>query len=96
MQLSIRYAKSAHVHVAYQVFGDGSRVADRGSENDIVVTRTIKDLVAGSGISFDDFGIHRLKGVPDPWQLYRVAHSSPSSDGNTLPEIARESRSKLS
>jgi class 3 adenylate cyclase len=51
-----------------------SRVADLGSTDDIVVSRTIRDLVAGSGISFDDFGTHTLKGVPDAWQLYRVAH----------------------
>jgi hypothetical protein len=39
-----------------------------------VVSRTIKDLVAGSGITFEDFGTHVLKGVPDTWQLYRVVH----------------------
>ena len=55
------------VHIA-------SRVASLGRANDIVVSRTIKDLVAGSGISFEDFGTHVLKGVPDAWQLYRVAH----------------------
>jgi pimeloyl-ACP methyl ester carboxylesterase len=57
-----------------------SRVADLGSENDIVVSRTIKDLVAGSGISFEDFGLHALRGVPHAWQLYRVAHSSAASE----------------
>ena len=51
-----------------------SRVASLGSANDIVVSRTIKDLVAGSGIAFEDFGTHVLKGVADAWQLYRVAH----------------------
>jgi class 3 adenylate cyclase len=55
------------VHIA-------SRVAGLGRADDIVVSRTIKDLVAGSGISFEDFGTHILKGVPDAWQLYRVAH----------------------
>src|ERR1700730_544952 len=51
-----------------------SRVASLGSADNIVVSRTIKDLVAGSGISFEDLGTHVLKGVPDAWQLYRVAH----------------------
>jgi hypothetical protein len=37
------------------------------------VSRTVKDLVAGSGISFTDRGEHQLKGVPDSWQLYQVA-----------------------
>ena len=50
-----------------------SRVASFGGTDDIVVSRTIKDIVAGSGITFEDFGIHVLKGVPDDWQLYRVA-----------------------
>jgi class 3 adenylate cyclase len=50
-----------------------SRVASLGGADDIVVSRTIKDLVAGSGITFEDFGTHVLKGVPDAWQLYRVA-----------------------
>jgi pimeloyl-ACP methyl ester carboxylesterase len=49
-----------------------SRVASLGGADDIVVSRTIKDLVAGSGITFQDFGTHVLKGVPDAWQLYRV------------------------
>jgi pimeloyl-ACP methyl ester carboxylesterase len=52
-----------------------SRVASLGKSDDIVVSRTIKDLVAGSGISFEDFGNHVLKGVPDAWRLYRVAGS---------------------
>jgi class 3 adenylate cyclase len=50
-----------------------SRVASLGGWDDIVVSRTIKDIVAGSGITFEDFGIHVLKGVPEDWQLYRVA-----------------------
>ena len=47
----------------------GDRIS---SYNEIVVTRTVQDLTAGSGISFGDLGEHALKGVPDPWQLYRV------------------------
>jgi class 3 adenylate cyclase len=50
-----------------------SRVASLGGTDDILVSRTIKDIVAGSGITFEDFGTHVLKGVPDDWQLYRVA-----------------------
>ncbi len=38
----------------------------------ILVTRTIVDLVAGSGIDFTDYGVHELKGVPDGWQLYQA------------------------
>jgi len=49
-----------------------SRVAGFGGAHDVLVSRTVKDLVAGSGISFEDFGTHTLKGIPDPWRLYRV------------------------
>jgi hypothetical protein len=36
------------------------------------MSRTVKDLVAGSGIRFADRGVHALKGVPDEWQVYAV------------------------
>ena len=39
---------------------------------EVLVSRTVKDLVAGSGIEFADRGLHTLKGVPDEWQLYAV------------------------
>jgi len=38
-----------------------------------IVSSTVRDLVAGSGIIFEDAGMHTLKGVPDDWHLYRVA-----------------------
>ena len=49
-----------------------SRVAGLGNADDVLVSRTVKDLVAGSGIAFEDFGTHTLKGIPDQWRLYRV------------------------
>jgi hypothetical protein len=39
----------------------------------VVVSRTVKDLVIGSGIAFEDRGEHELKGIEDRWQLLRVA-----------------------
>lgn len=50
-----------------------ARIADIAPAREIVVSRTVKDLVAGSGLAFEDFGVHALKGVPDDWQLYRVS-----------------------
>jgi len=50
----------------------GARVAAGADPGDVVVTRTVKDLVAGSRIRFSDLGNHSLKGVPDEWQLFRV------------------------
>jgi len=40
--------------------------------SEILVSSTVRDLVAGSGLSFEDAGEHELKGVPDRWRLYRV------------------------
>ena len=37
---------------------------------EVLVSRTIKDLVAGSGLRFEDRGVHTLRGVPDQWQLF--------------------------
>jgi class 3 adenylate cyclase len=48
----------------------GARVAAFADAGDVLVTRTVKDLVAGSGITFQDRGEHTLKGVPDRAQLY--------------------------
>jgi class 3 adenylate cyclase/pimeloyl-ACP methyl ester carboxylesterase len=51
----------------------GARVATRAGPSEVVVSQTVKDLVAGSGLDFEDVGEHELKGVPDRWRLYRVA-----------------------
>jgi class 3 adenylate cyclase len=50
----------------------GARVAARAAASEVLVSQTVKDLVAGSGLAFDDAGDHELKGVPDRWRLYRV------------------------
>jgi len=49
-----------------------ARVSAMASGGDILVSRTVKDLVAGSGIEFEDFGIHELKGIPDEHQIFKV------------------------
>ncbi len=50
----------------------GSRVAARAGPSEVLVSQTVRDLVAGSGLAFEDAGDHELKGVPDRWHLYRV------------------------
>jgi class 3 adenylate cyclase len=50
----------------------GSRVAALAGASEVLVSSTVKDLVTGSGLAFDDVGEHELKGVPDRWRLYRV------------------------
>jgi class 3 adenylate cyclase/pimeloyl-ACP methyl ester carboxylesterase len=51
----------------------GARVAARAKAGEVLVSSTVKDLVAGSGLSFQDRGTHELKGVPGDWHLYSVA-----------------------
>jgi class 3 adenylate cyclase len=50
----------------------GSRVASNGAPSEVLVSQTVKDLVAGSGLNFEDAGEHELKGIPDRWRLYQV------------------------
>jgi class 3 adenylate cyclase len=50
----------------------GARVASLAGAGEVLVSRTVTDLVAGSGIDFEDRGEHSLKGVPGEWQLYAV------------------------
>ncbi len=49
-----------------------ARVSAMAPGGDILVSRTVKDLVSGSGIEFEDFGTHSLKGIADEQQLFRV------------------------
>jgi class 3 adenylate cyclase len=49
-----------------------ARIASLASAQEILVSGTVKDLVAGSGISFADRGIHALKGINEPRQVYAV------------------------
>ena len=53
----------------------GARVSALAAAGEVLVSQTVKDLVAGSGITFDDRGLVELKGVPGEWRLYSVASS---------------------
>jgi class 3 adenylate cyclase/pimeloyl-ACP methyl ester carboxylesterase len=50
----------------------GSRVASNAGSSEVLVSQTVRDLVAGSGIRFLDRGTHELKGIPGSWQLFAV------------------------
>lgn len=54
----------------------GARVAAEAQADEVVVSSTVKDLVAGSGLTFADRGPVRLKGVPGEWHLYAVNPAS--------------------
>jgi class 3 adenylate cyclase len=56
----------------------GARIAALAGSSEVLVSRTVRDLVAGSGLAFEDAGAHELKGVPGRWEIYRA-----------LPELAR-------
>jgi class 3 adenylate cyclase len=56
----------------------GARVGAAAGPGEVLVSRTVTDLVAGSGISFDERGAHSLKGVPGRWELYAVAGTGTS------------------
>jgi class 3 adenylate cyclase len=53
----------------------GSRVAAIARPSEVLATQTVRDLTAGSGLTFEDAGEHELKGVPDRWRLYRVVRT---------------------
>ena len=48
----------------------GARIASLAAPGEVLVSSTVKDLVAGSGLRFEDRGEHRLKGIPEPWRLF--------------------------
>ena len=52
----------------------GARIGALASSSEVLASSTVKDLAAGSGLTFEDAGEHELKGVPDRWRLYRVAN----------------------
>ncbi len=72
----------AGVHTGEVRFADGdvhgigvhiaSRVAGVAAASEVIVSRTVKDLIAGSGISLEDLGLFTLKGIPDEWRLFRA------------------------
>jgi class 3 adenylate cyclase len=54
------------VHIA-------ARIGALAGPGDVLVSSTVKDLVAGSGIPFGDRGTHQLKGIPDEWRLFAAS-----------------------
>jgi len=54
----------------------GARVAAAATAGEVWVTRTVRDLVAGSGLQFDSRGTHTFNGISEPWELYAAHHGS--------------------
>jgi hypothetical protein len=66
---SVQGAVELPVTAAVQPMADDAALA---APSEVLVSRTVKELVAGSGLAFTDRGSHPLKGVPDEWHLYAV------------------------
>jgi class 3 adenylate cyclase len=62
--------------IGAEVFGlafhIGARVAAKARAGEVLVSSAVKDLMSQSAVSFRDRGVHRLKGVPERWRLYRI------------------------
>lgn len=52
----------------------GARVMEKADPGEVFVSSTVKDLVAGSGLQFNDRGKHELKGIPGEWRIFHVEH----------------------
>jgi class 3 adenylate cyclase len=59
----------------------GARVAGLAGPSEVLASSTVKDLVAGSTLEFEDRGTHELKGVPGSWQLYAVGRGGGGHSG---------------
>ena len=73
----------------------GARVSALAGPNDVLVSSTLRDLVIGSGLEFDDRGAHELKGVPGEWRLFAVASDDSEKGGGERvghdPSLSRRS-----
>ena len=66
VELAGEHVRGVAVHI-------GARVAALAGPREVLVSSTVKDLVAGSGIEFEDRGEHTLKGVPGTWRIFLAA-----------------------
>jgi class 3 adenylate cyclase len=57
-----------------------ARVGAGANPQEVLVTSTVHDLVAGSDLAFINRGVHQLKGIPQPWQLYGAASDDAHTD----------------
>ncbi len=65
VEVSLHYVRGIAVNIA-------ARISELGGGGDIVVSRTVKDLVAGSGLDFESLGTKELKGLSEDWQVFRA------------------------
>ena len=68
----------------------GARIGAAAGPGEVLVSRTVRDLVVGSGLSFVDRGDHQLKGVPGRWRLYALAATDPAAEGEPYAEPRKQ------
>lgn len=86
-ELGIETRASVHIGECEMIDGKpnglavtiGARILSTAAAREVVISQTVKDLVAGSGFAFTDRGEHELKGVPDPWRLYTAEPKRPAA-----------------
>jgi class 3 adenylate cyclase len=72
----------------------GARVVRHAGPGEVIVTRTVRDVVAGSDLEFEDRGSHALRGLPGQWQLYAVlaGNGVPAADQNGHRDVSHAPR----
>jgi class 3 adenylate cyclase len=72
----------------------GARVVRHAGPGEVLVTRTVRDVVAGSDLEFEDRGSHALRGLPGQWQLYAVLSGNgvPAADRNGHRDVSHAPR----
>lgn len=73
----------------------GARVGAEAGSGEVLVSRTVKDLVVGSGLGFTSRGEHQLKGVPDTWELFAVADTRAQEGTVPLEESLQTSMDSM-
>jgi class 3 adenylate cyclase len=73
----------------------GARVGAVAEPGQVLVSRTVRDLVAGSGLTFDSRGEHQLKGVSGTWELFAVTHAGEQPPGLPREDSMQTSLDKL-
>ena len=73
----------------------GARVGAAAAPGEVLVSRTVRDLVVGSGLSFADRGEHELKGVPGRWELFAVTRADEQADSLPAEESMQTAMDKM-
>jgi YVTN family beta-propeller protein len=98
--LGLQIRAGVHVGEVQQMAGKvtgiavviASRIMAGGGAGEVLVSSTVRDLVAGSGLAFEDRGVRQLKGVPGEWRVYAVGRAEAEAVAPGQPAIARERR----